>query len=245
MTTQEQKDKANAYARKYRAARREHLRAYHEQRRRAKGMKPFKRVTDPALPADERRRITDRLRYQRDKEKRLSANKEYRERNKASLKLKAAARAKADRLSNPEKFRVRARNDRRKHGDKRRKYFREWQRDNRDLMRVYESRYFEKNPGLRTAKNNLRRARMLAVEADGSADLFIKRIRSMKFVPCYYCGTRVSGKSAHIDHIQAVSKSGNHVSSNLCASCEFCNCSKNNRTLSEWVPPTNQPVLNL
>lgn len=89
----------------------------------------------------------------------------------------------------------------------------------------------------------IRRARKMAARIDSHATAFIRFVRSRQSIPCYYCGKVTSGKKAHIDHIQALSKSGNHTSDNLCASCPRCNLSKHSRSLAEWMP-SNQPLLN-
>lgn len=187
----------------------------------------------------ERRRELDMARHRRNRAKRLAAMKAYRIRNAAKIKVKRAAKFKE---TYQEK---KAHLLERKHRTKRNATHRKWQHANRDKTRAYERKYMAKNPHIRTAKNNRRRARMLGVATDAGAEAFIKLVRSKRRIPCYYCGKVISGRDAHIDHIQAVSKDGNHVSSNLCASCEFCNCSKCDRTLDKWVPPTNQPMLSL
>lgn len=64
-----------------------------------------------------------------------------------------------------------------------------------------------------------------------------QRLKRNEYSRAYYAVRR--------DHIVALSKDGNHKSSNLCASCEFCNCSKCDRSLADWVPPTNQHMLNI
>lgn len=191
----------------------------------------------------ERRRQLDRERYQRDRVKRLADNKAYRDKYHATLKVKAAARAKADRFAHPDKFLFFGRRDRKRHAVKRRAWHNNWQRTNRDKGRMYEARYAAKNPGFRTAKNNRRRVRVLAAKADGTAEPFIKKIRSTKQLPCNYCGKLIRGKTAHIDHMMPLSKGGTHTADNLCAACEFCNCSKCDRTLAEWIPPIRRPVM--
>jgi hypothetical protein len=249
MTTEEElkaKRAANAaYMRAYRAKNREKMRLYHEARRRAAGMKPMRRVTDPSLPKEERRRQLDRLRYIRDKDKRLAASREYQQKNREVLAKKKAARFKATYRERKAHLLEQHRKDRIKHRAKRAATQRRWQRANRDKTRQYEKRYLEKNPHVRTLKNNRRRARLLAASTDKHAEAFVKRIRSMKRVPCYYCGKIIRGRDAHIDHVHALSKSLNHESFNLCASCSFCNCSKCDRSLADWTPPTNQQLLTL
>lgn len=50
---------------------------------------------------------------------------------------------------------------------------------------------------------------------------------------CTYCGS-IQGPF-HYDHIYPVSRGGRNDVSNLVVACQFCNISKNDRTLLEWV----------
>lgn len=104
-------------------------------------------------------------------------------------------------------------------------------------------RYRAAHPAKASVDQAIRRARKMAAKVDSHATTFIRFIRSRKTITCYYCGTPTSGRKAHIDHIVALSKSGNHTSDNLCASCPKCNLSKHSRSLAEWMP-SNQPLLN-
>jgi 5-methylcytosine-specific restriction endonuclease McrA len=65
------------------------------------------------------------------------------------------------------------------------------------------------------------------------------KIRLLKLLPfCQYCVTLCVGKTT-IDHIMPLTRGGEHVPENLIGCCSRCNCSKGNRTLSEWTwrPP--------
>lgn len=50
---------------------------------------------------------------------------------------------------------------------------------------------------------------------------------------CVYCGTTEG--PFHHDHIFPVSKGGRNHVHNLVLACSFCNVSKNDRTIREWV----------
>lgn len=82
-----------------------------------------------------------------------------------------------------------------------------------------------------------RRARLLGAPNgnNGSTELFISAVRGKRFVNCYYCNKRVSGKSAHIDHIIALAKGGAHSIENLCATCPACNLSKGAKPIEDWM----------
>lgn len=92
------------------------------------------------------------------------------------------------------------------------------------------------------AKEARRRALISLCSVDSSADKEHDRIRSLKAVRCYYCGKKISGRIAHIDHIIALSRGGAHTASNLCASCPGCNLSKGPRFPSQIK---GQPLLNI
>ena len=52
---------------------------------------------------------------------------------------------------------------------------------------------------------------------------------------CAYCGG--TDGPFHLDHIHPVSKGGLTTLKNLTVACQLCNCSKNDKTLDEWVSP--------
>jgi 5-methylcytosine-specific restriction endonuclease McrA len=90
----------------------------------------------------------------------------------------------------------------------------------------------------------VRRAKRHNCKTDSTATIFYNFVRSKKSIPCYYCGKKISGQEAHIDHVIAIAKNGNHASDNLAASCPDCNLRKGKKLPSEltFAP---QPLLNL
>lgn len=139
---------------------------------------------------------------------------------------------------------------------------RAWEKRNPDKRKAQKRRYYQKHRQrllkkqkayykANTAKchasmrkHTLNRRGALARNSDNTATAFILFVRSKKQLPCYYCGNPVSGKKAHIDHVIAVSKRGNHASQNLCASCPDCNLRKGSKLPSE-LTFIEQPLLNL
>lgn len=73
---------------------------------------------------------------------------------------------------------------------------------------------------------------------------WMREIRSKPFVRCHWCGTKVSGRKVHFDHIIALSKGGTHTIGNLCSACASCNSSKKNRLIADWICQ-NQRFLSL
>lgn len=52
----------------------------------------------------------------------------------------------------------------------------------------------------------------------------------------YLCnGCSVFLESYHVDHMIPLSRGGSNWPSNLQCLCSYCNCSKNNKTMDEWL----------
>lgn len=180
---------------------------------------------DPA-----KRRAQYERNYARHKEQILAKNKRWHDLNRE----KHNAMNRKWRLEHPETFA---------------RYSKAYRDRNPERSKTIQERYKKAHPEAlkRTAKkwyeNNYdkvvsivyrRKARKQNCKTDSTAETFYAFVRSRKTIPCYYCGNPVSGKKAHIDHIMAISRSGNHSSENLCASCPTCNLSKGAKLLSEW-----------
>lgn len=52
---------------------------------------------------------------------------------------------------------------------------------------------------------------------------------------CVYCGSDGEGVSLHCDHVIPWSKGGESIFQNLVTACRFCNSSKRDRDLSDWI----------
>lgn len=74
--------------------------------------------------------------------------------------------------------------------------------------------------------------------------VWMSDIRSKPFVRCHWCGTKISGRKIHFDHIVALHLGGLHTISNLCAACPDCNHHKSARTIADWICQ-GQTFLNL
>ena len=64
---------------------------------------------------------------------------------------------------------------------------------------------------------------------------YVASVRRSKIVTCYYCCCKLSGKTAHMDHIIPLSRGGEHSARNLCVSCPKCNLSKKARSPQAWI----------
>lgn len=121
---------------------------------------------------------------------------------------------------------------------------RKWNELNKEKLKEDPRSYHRRHPEKANASRCRRIARENECFQDGTADAFYKFVRSSKSISCYYCGKSIPGKAAHIDHVIAVSKKGNHAASNLCASCQDCNLRKHSKLPSQ-ITFLNQPLLDL
>ena len=121
---------------------------------------------------------------------------------------------------------------------------RKWALENPDLNRELKRLWGQRNPGKISEYSNRRRARKAKATVGDTAMLFYAFVRSRERIRCYYCGDWVSGQKAHIDHVIALAKEGNHASENLCASCQKCNLKKGVKLPSE-IHFIDQGLLNL
>ncbi len=199
----------------------------------------------------ERRREVARSYYHRNRDRVLEREKteSYRStkrawNNKAENKAKRALYNKLSREKNKDLFIERSKADWIKHKSKRSVAHRKYYENNKELFKKLRRRWAKNNPGKMQSYVQRYKARKLAAFQDGSADAFYTYVRSLPLVGCYYCGTKVPGKEAHVDHVIAVSRHGNHASSNLAATCQKCNQRKGSKLPSD-LHFTNQPLLNL
>lgn len=130
---------------------------------------------------------------------------------------------------------------------------RKYQDKNRELIRLkgkaLSKRYRLLNPEKAHAIHAASKHRRRALEkntrvATQGISLWMRQIRSLPFVRCHWCGTKVSGRKIHFDHVVALSIGGSHTIGNLCASCQECNQTKSARAISSWLVG-GQSFLNL
>ena len=57
---------------------------------------------------------------------------------------------------------------------------------------------------------------------------------------CTYCDRPLKSREKTLDHVQPISRGGQHERSNAVIACSFCNTSKGARTLDEWTPPNRR-----
>lgn len=126
---------------------------------------------------------------------------------------------------------------------------------NKEHIKAYHTEYYAANKPVMLAKNEARRkarrekysaARLAGghrrrvrrrtgrVDPKGILD-WMKQIRSLPFVRCHWCGTKVKGRAIQFDHVIAVALGGSDTIGNYCAACRDCNSKKHARALTDWV----------
>lgn len=162
-------------------------------------------------------RCRDRVRYERDREKRVQAVRDYRVANAEAIKQRVKARREADK----EKFAAQARQS----------YLR------RRVTAIEAAlRYQKENPHIVARTRNKRRgAEQKLITSRDLARLLMRHDGR-----CVYCGVELLpwGKehenSLQWDHIVPLFRGGRDAIGNLAPACRFCNHSKNRKTVMEW-----------
>jgi len=120
-------------------------------------------------------------------------------------------------------------------------YFLKYAEEHRTAIRANKAKWQKNHRPYFQEWNRRRRYRIAETP---NTRRFYEFVRSKALIPCYYCGRYINGKKAHVDHVFALSKTGNHSVENLCVSCPDCNTRKATKLPSElrFLP---QPLLNL
>lgn len=110
----------------------------------------------------------------------------------------------------------------------------------RDLNKAKQAEYMRiwraENRARMNELQNRRKARKLSTQIDPSGIAkWMKEMRSLPYVRCHWCGTKVRGKQIRFDHVIALARGGAHSISNLCASCNSYNSSKSARAIADWI----------
>lgn len=96
--------------------------------------------------------------------------------------------------------------------------------------REQKSRYSSTENGIKFRKAYQARKRGAKIVVKFTKSDLIKRDGLL----CYLCDKILTEKAAQIEHILPLSRGGNHKPENVKLACKSCNCSKNNKTLTEF-----------
>lgn len=194
-------------------------------------------------------RETNRVKLQK---KSNEYGKEYRQKNREIINLKARIK----RQENPELVRQNAREYREQNKERMNKHRKEWY--NKNLVKVigYSRKYGEthrekrrdwrlKNKEIIVKKykefyNSEKgtlwalRKRLTKYGMETHSNLKVGDITKIKqkYPICVYCGSK---KNLTLEHIMPIRKHGNHNRENIVIACKYCNSSKNDLLLNEWL----------
>lgn len=159
----------------------------------------------------------ERARYRRDRGKRLTAVRNYRESNKDDIN----ARARSRRAANPEKYRKQASESYIRNRSARIADAAKWQRENPDRVAV-------------------RRSKRRTGEEFQVRHVFQRRSMNRFRGRCAYCeiGLDLENRQApnglHWDHVVPLSRGGRNTEGNLVPSCSRCNLRKSSKFLVQF-----------
>lgn len=96
----------------------------------------------------------------------------------------------------------------------------------------------------KTASSTRKAKKRNAVIGDTSVIIeWEKRYRSMESVVCFWCLGSFEPDTCHSEHMEPISRGGQHCIENLCISCSPCNLMKHAKTLRQWNGMIRQPIL--
>ena len=147
------------------------------------------------------------------------------------------------RLQNPERERNKLRNFRKNNPD----YDKNWRENNSEKVIEASKKYYYKNlearrkQGTEYAKNwqknnpekaNLRNQKRKAkINENGVFLITNKFIKKLYSSECVNCGSK---EKIQMDHIIPIARGGRHSEGNLQPLCQSCNCSKQEKFMTEW-----------
>ena len=116
--------------------------------------------------------------------------------------------------------------------DKRAAYCRRWRANNPEKKAQMWSDWYQKNKVRANANSRRYRVRKRSATGDFSGEEW-EAMKEMHEHRCAYC--HESGRELTQDHVVPLSKGGTHTWDNIAPACRFCNTSKKDRDLIEWL----------
>lgn len=68
-----------------------------------------------------------------------------------------------------------------------------------------------------------------------SISTYVLRLTNDPDLVCYYCHSKITPETMHLDHVQPICKGGAHTVWNIVPTCAFCNLSKHSKMVNEWI----------
>lgn len=107
----------------------------------------------------------------------------------------------------------------------------------KDIDRVQNRERDRRNPEKARAKTHKRLALKKNAPGHYTGD-DLKRIYQEQEGRCCYCGITLFWDipyDIYIEHVQALENGGSNWPENIALACQYCNCSKADKTLAEWM----------
>ena len=111
------------------------------------------------------------------------------------------------------------------------KYFWNHYRNTREERLAHQHRYYLENPEVAKASSALHRARLVNAEGSYTTKEFNQKCKQYNN-RCVYCGRKLC---LGPDHATPLSRGGDNYIENILPACEFCNKSKHDKTLQEFL----------
>ena len=109
-----------------------------------------------------------------------------------------------------------------------------WSDNNKERKSATEKIWRLNNQEAIKAKDHRYHARKLNADDASVTTSYLLYLIDIQQHRCGYCFTTLS-ESPHLDHIQPLSKKGEHSIGNVIYTCQHCNLSKGAKLLTEWL----------
>ena len=165
---------------------------------------------------------------EKNRDKRQSASRAWKERNKCAVQEKAAQQY----AENPDKYRSRALASYHRHRAKRLVNIRAWKEQNKAAVLAYAAQYAAAHKAERAATQRNRNARLKAAGTHTAQD--VQHLLNLQRGKCASCHASVK-RGYHVDHVVPLFLNGSNGKENLQILCPTCNVRKNKKDPIEWA----------
>jgi 5-methylcytosine-specific restriction endonuclease McrA len=173
----------------------------------------------------------EHLRYLKDPERFKALVNESSRKWGATHKPEKAAMTKADRVENPEKFKLREEVWRAVNPD----YYRRWSEVHPGRAYEITKAWNKANPDKARANNHCRRMREAGVPGSHTSEEWLATLKDYGN-KCFYCDKSIDevGELTE-DHLTPISVGGSDWIDNIVPACRSCNSSKGSKTFEEYI----------
>jgi len=178
--------------------------------------------------------------------------------NGCKLMPRTAEKQREWRLKNPEKSKAIAKkcyeNHKEEISEKRKGYSTEHYRANSERLNEQRKEHLHKigirkrynkmlgisrTPEYRKQYNQRRKSLLRSVDGELSVEtigrVYDVNVKVFGVLTCYLCFDTIGDNISHLEHKTPLTRGGTNLKDNLDVACASCNCSKGNKTLSEYL----------